>query len=656
MQFAVLLFLTSLASAQPQYSISTVAGADPVRDGGSPASAILGSASGLALDAQGNLYIADAAAHRIRKVTLGPGARGPEEPYVSGRIETFAGDGAPSFGGDGGPAGEASLTAPSAIAFDAQGNLYIADSGNRRIRRVLAATGAIETFAGTGATGSTGDGGPASAAGFSLITSLAFDPAGNLVVGDAPGRIRRISADGTIRTIVGGGAAEPGDGGPATAARIQQPQALAFDAAGNLYFTDPGAARVRKVTPDGTLSTVAGDGTRGRGGEGGPAREAPLGAPSGIVAAAGGVLYFSDPGNLRVYQIAADGILEAVVTLPAVWSALALDSKGNLLMARGDAINLLSGEGALGSPIVGDFRQGQDGVPATESLVYNAGGVATDAKGRIYITQPERSRIRVVDADGYIDTWIASPFGLGDGGPAEFAGVNGARGLAVDAQGAVYIADTSNNRVRRVNTGGIIDTIAGNGQAGSTGDGGPGTSAQLRTPTALTVDAQGNVYIAETFRVRKLAANGVISTVAGTGQPGTAGDGGPAVNATLGANLSVAVGRDDAVYIADPAAGRIRRVSPDGRIETIVEGLAGLRTVAVEPGGDLLFSVGHRIQRRSASGTLSTIAGGAKPGYAGDGGPAAEAQLNSPSALWVDAAGSVYFIDSGNHRIRKLAP
>ncbi len=286
--------------------ISRIAGLGPNRAGFNgdrqPAlEAMLASPTDVVADAQGNLYIADNGNHRIRRIDR------------NGIITTVAGTGEPGFSGDGGLATAARLMNPSALALDVEGNLYIADVGNNRIRRVDRATGIITTVAGSGARGFAGDGGPATAAAFNGLRGLAIGPGGDLFVADFFNqRVRRISADGTITTVAGNGTfnisneQQLGDGGPATQAVVRWPIDVAVDQVGNLYIAENASHRIRRVTPDGIITTVVGSGSPlfgGFSGDGGPARQARLNLPSGIAVDGLGNLYISDAGNFRVRKV-----------------------------------------------------------------------------------------------------------------------------------------------------------------------------------------------------------------------------------------------------------------------------------------------------------------------------------------------------------------
>ena len=254
----------------------------------------------------------------------------------------------------------------------------------------------------------------------------------------------------------------------------------------------------------------------------------------------------------------------------------------------------------------------------------------------------------------------------GDGGMAVYAKLRSPRDMTVDAAGNLFIADSGNNRIRKVDSSGNISTVAGTGEAGFSGDGGPAVEAQLRYPTYMAVDADGSLFFSENFdhRIRRVSSSGTISTIAGTGEEGFAGDGGPAVQAQLNYPRGVSVDADGNLFIADSYNRRIRKVDPSGNISTFPKGyssdgvtLSGSPAgVAVNAEGNLFFSdtTNSNVYRVDPSGTITQIAGSWRWGFAGDGGPAIKAQLNTPSDVAVDADGNLYIADENNHRIRRV--
>jgi sugar lactone lactonase YvrE len=350
-------------------------------------------------------------------------------------------------------------------------------------------------------------------------------------------------------------------------------------------------------------------------------------------------------------------------------------SLGILVLTGSNAqiINTIAGDSAYGFS--------GDGGAATAAELYYPMGIALDGSGNLYIADEQNNRIRKVNTAGIIST-IAGNGNRGysgDGGAATAAELNYPTGVAVDGSGNVYIADEGNNRIREVNTSGIMSTIAGNDSEGYSGDGGAATAAELYAPGGIEVDDTGNIYIGDTFnnRIRKITATGIISTIAGNGygapsSGGFSGDGGAATSAELYTPIGVAVDGSGNVYIADEGNSRIRQVTAAGVISTIAgdstygySGDGGAATAAElgYPTGVALDSSGNvyiadwwnsRIRKVNTKGIISTIAGDSVVGYSGDGGAATDAEINHPFGILVDISSNIYIGDCWNYRIRKV--
>ncbi len=608
-------------------------------DGAQAASAQLLFPMGIAVDGAGNIFVADRDAAVVRRIA------------PTGVIQTVAGNGTPGYTGDGGPATSAQLNGPFAVAVDAQGNLFIADTGNLVVRKV-AVDGTISTYAGSGTLGFAGDGGAATNAWLNGPEGVALDAGGNLFVADTfNGRIRRVAADGTITTFAGVGTTGiyGGDNGPPASAGLSLPTDVAVDRSGNLYISDFGNSRIRIVS-NGVIATVAGRNNGAPIVEGEEAVNARLNGPTGVGVDRSGNFYFVEAG---------------------IGSGTGL-ARGDFKVWKVSSTGLMTTLAGNGLP-----NFGGDGASATTAQLDTPTGVAVDASGNVLIADSQNQRVRKVSR-GTITT-IAGTGAAGFNGdvvlPAN-AQLNTPRGVATDRSGNYFLADTGNRRVREGQPGGNLFTKAGNGNASYFGDGMQATLASVNQPEGVAADAAGNVYIADTFDnvVRKVSANGVISTIAGFGTPGFGGDGGPATSAKLNHPRGVAVDALGNVYVADTANNRVRKIDPVGTISTVAgngtvdfvvpdgvatqQGLSDPRGVAVDQAGNVYVAETgrNRVRKISPTGAITTIAGNGTCCYTGDGGLGTAAQLNQPWGLAVDAEGNVYVADSGNNAIRVLTP
>lgn len=531
-----------------------------------------GITNSITFDPSGNLYIADPANARIRKVdalthiittiagTGTPGYAGngiavdsqidfPVSPVfdtagnlyfgdgifvrridTEGNITFYAGTGNETYNGEGLPALDTNIGVIYSVAIDSSNNLYFVDHTNLRVREILSANQTVVTVAGTGNSGYSGDGGSAINATFVNPFGVAVDSNGNVYISDVvPNVVRKVSG-GIISTYAGFRGPE---NVPPTAALLNFPGGLFLDSSGDLFICDEGNGRIREVNASFTdIKTVAGRGYISSGGDGGPALNAGLSSPADITLDAAGNYYIADQGNSSIRFVnAATGI-----------------------------ISTFAGTGTSGF--------GGDDGPATSAMLASPVGVVFSPSGTtLYVSDSGNNRIRAI-SNGTITTIAGTGTAgfSGDGGLAVNAELNAPVGLRVDSAGNIFFSDNGNNRVREIRAlDQTIVTIAGNGIAGYSGDGGLATSAELNYPYFITFDGAGNLLIPDAYNsvIRQVTPSGIITTIAGTAVTGDSGDGGPATAAQLGFPLGLVVDDVGHVYIADAFRDVIRRLTPE---------------------------------------------------------------------------------------------
>jgi trimeric autotransporter adhesin len=618
----VLLILAAgaLGHAQNPKIVTTVAGGY-LGDHRLATAASLAHPTSVAIDANNNLYVSDEDHCEVRKIS------------ASGVITRFAGIEICGYSGDGGPAAVAMLAAPFGIAFDGQGNLLIADQGNNRIRKVTPA-GVITTVAGNGTFGYSGNGGPATLAMLGAPEGVFADTSGTIYIADSANLvIRSVDALGVIQAVAGNhlpGSGGAGDGGPATSAPLGFPTSVVGDGTGAFYFAEE-SGRVRKVDSTGTITTYAGNGpvthqgNQGNG-DGGPATSASTGVPFGLLLS-GSELYLTTDTN--------------------VW---AVDTATQI-------IHIIAGNGVEG--FNGD---GSDKLSTSFSQLF---GLTFNAGGDLIVADANNGRVRKISSSTQMVTTIGGGY-VGDGGlgPAAALNLNTGAHIAFDAVGNLYIPDTDNNRIRKVSLSGTISTFAGTGLSAYSGDGGPASLATLSHPTAVAADAFGNIFIADAGNgvVRKIDNTGTISTLARPGfglQPILPG---------------IAVDSSGNVYASDGLFG-IWKITPSGS-STLVAGVQfgigfngdGIPATQAElnlPGGVAIDSAGNlyiadwlnnRIRKVDTGGIISTVAGNGVPGFSGDGTAATAAMLSGPTDVTLDGNGNLYIADWFNARVRLVDP
>ncbi|MEZ5404218.1 MAG: hypothetical protein R2729_31350 [Bryobacteraceae bacterium] len=659
--------------------ITTVAGTDWIfpRSTMPAIDAPLGLPTGLAIDPDGSLLVLDSFNQMVLRITR------------DGVATVIAGNGLGGYSGDLGPATRASMLYPNAFAVDAAGNLYVADTEGRSIRAVTR-EGIIGLISG-GGDAVPADGVRAADAQFLNITSLAILPNGDLAVADDRlNRIFRIGGDGILRLVAGTGRCESaGDGGPGRGASVCEPDDLAADAQGNLYFIDvvarfEGIRRVRRIAPDGTIAAYAGNGTSGRVLGGRPATDTPLQPTTVAVHPKGGIVIASavitaetNRATTDLARVDADGRIELFPSADLadiLLTKLAVDGEGFVYAATALPTRLfrVSPDGSV-EHIAGNerFRFGGDGGPAALALINAPMGLSRDRDGNLFIAEAGDGRIRKITPDGIITTvagsgrlqveapkpgtkatenpllqpflstvgpdgryYFTTSFGihrLNDDGSqtAEPYPAPGPGGIAFDASGNLLYADRGRNFMFRARNGApnslfAFDAlVAGVGRASSNGDGGPATAAGLNAPADIAIDPAGNIYVSESagHRVRRIDPAGVITTFAGNGEAS-----------------------DQPIPSGPRPATSISLTQPTG--------------LAFDNNGDLLVrSVGH-MSRVTRSGQLEVIAGVGPSAVGsvifGDGGLATEAALGPYGDIATDELGNIYLTEVENHRVRKI--
>lgn len=672
------------------YMVETVAGREVPRDAALAIDTWLDRPQGVATDASGNIFVSDTQSHRV--IRIGP----------DGTQETYAGTGVRGFSGDGGPASEARIGSPLGLSVGPDGCLYISDNGNRRVRKVTPA-GIITTVAGSGSSGSGGDGGPAADAQFAYVGAVAADAAGNLYIADTTNhRVRKVDILGIITNFAGTGTGGfSGDGGPAADAELNRPLGVAVGPGQEVYIADTVNGRVRVVDTEGNISTFAGGGNST---EDGVPTDYRLTSPYGLTVSSTGIVYIANwSGNTVVRSTASliekvagtgaagftgDGgpALDARLNVPQ--DVAILEDGGNVTVFFSSSENnrVRSVTNGNITTVAGTAHLAGDGGPATEGLLDGPSGVAVDADGNLFISEERNHTVRKVNA---ADGTIATVAGIGvlaftsPGAPAAITGLSSPRNVLVASNGDLLIADSGNRRVLRVGQDGIAQAFAGSGAFASGGDGGPAVEASVRAANGLAEDSEGSVYISDASSdyVRKVGGDGIISTLAGNGERGFSGDGGAATEAALSGPTGVAADAQGNIYIADSNNSGIRVVTPGGVIDTFIGGgtnfvgteeIPASQAIVSFPGdvavapvdatakgadvrGDIFYTSSSSIYRLTFDGFVSRVAGGST-GFGGDGGPAIDARFNSIRAIAVAPDGSIYVTDNENNRVRKLTP
>lgn len=592
--------------AAPAAQLAPFAGnlGGPGNSDGTGAQGRFGGPGGVATDLSGNVYVADITNHTIRKIGL------------TGVVSTLAGK-AGSPGKTDGTGAEARLSYPWGVATDRAGNVYVSD--NTVLIRKITPDGAVSTFAG----------------GFGRAMGLATDSAGNVYVAESGSHvISKITPSGVVSTLAGAIGSSGSADGFGSEARFNNPRGLATDSLGNVYVADTSNSTIRKITPAGLVSTLAGA-AGVPGSADGTATQARFYVPSGVCVDGLGNVYVAEISNHTIRKVTPDGTVSTVA-------------------------------GSAGSP------GSADGVGG-EARFWYPQSVAIDYRGNLYVGDYRNASIRKIDPAGRVSTSAGAPDVAGStDGVGEQAGFSQPIGAATDSQGNIYVADFANGIVRRMTRSADVSTLMDSA----------GSRLKFAGPSGVAIDALGNVYVAvaNQNKVQRVSPTGIVTTLAGSGAVGSAdGDGAiasfafcywetPHTLSCPGTGIAV----DDAgnVYVADRFNHTIRKITPAGMVSTLA-GAAGMPGSADGAGSEARFKTpegvatdrsgnvyvadtgNHSIRRIALDGTVSTLAGTSGTFGSADG-VGAEARFSSPQGVVAGAGDSLYVADTGNNTIRKI--
>jgi sugar lactone lactonase YvrE len=512
----------------------------------------------VAADSAGNVYVADTFNYTIRKIT------------PAGQVSTLAGS-AGAYGSADGMGAAASFAAPGSVATDGAGNVYVADTNNNAIRKITPA-GVVGTLV--------------VAATFNSPKGVATDSAGNVYVADLNFTIRKIAPGGVVSTLAGSAGFTGSADGTGTAASFNYPTSVATDTAGNVYVADARNNTIRKITPAGVVSTLAGS-AGVAGSADGIGSAAGFDFPTGVATDSAGNVYVADTYNNAIRKItfrggvstlagaaeaagSADGVGPAASFLQP--EGLATDSAGNVYVADtwNDMIRKITPAGMV-STIAGSPRyDGSNDGSGAAARFFNPIGIAIDNTGTLYVADAVNSTVRKITPAGMVSTLAGSArvTGSADGSGAA-ARFNTPYGVAIDGAGNAYVADTYNNTIRVITPAGVVSTLAGSAGVVGSADG-TGAAASFNGPSGVATDGVGNVYVSDMYNntIRKITSAGVVSTFAGSAGAGGSTDGiGAAASFSLPFGLATdAVGN---VYVVDMGDSTIRKITPAGAVSTI---------------------------------------------------------------------------------------
>jgi NHL repeat len=606
--------------AEPILSLLAGGPGGPGSIDGTGAAASFDAPSGVVADSAGNIYVADTNNHTIRKIT------------PAGVVSTLAGA-ADVPGSADGVGTAARFTFPWSVAADDGGNVYVADSENDTIRKITP-SGVVTTLAGmAGATGSTD--GSGAAARFNGPLSVASDRTGNVYVADTyNSTIRKITPAGVVTTLAGSPGVSGYTDGTGAAARFASPGGLTADSAGNVYVADTGNDVIRKIAPGGVVTTLAGK-AGAAGSTDGTGAAARFTAPWGVAADSSGNVYVADTYSATIRKITPAGV-----------------------------VTTLAGMAGMTGSVDGSGAEARFDAPQA---------VAAGSAGNVYVADTVNSTVRKITPAGVVSTFAGTaPVAGSSDGTGAAALFKRPHGVATDSVGNIYVADTDNNVVRKSTPAGVVTTLAG--MAGTTGStDGAGAAARFSGPSGVATDTAGNVYVADlgNYTIRKITPAGVVTTLAGS--PGMEGSSdGTGAAAHFGSARSVAADSAGNLYVADQFNDTVRKITPAGAVTTLA-GMVGVEgtsdgtgasarfaqpiAVAADGAGNVYVADNGNstIRKITPSGAVTTLAGMAGVIGSADGTGSA-ARFDSPEGVATDSAGNVYVADTFNDVIRKITP
>ena len=624
---------------------------------GAAATARFSSPEGVAVDAAGDIYVADTANHRIRKIS------------AAGIVSTVCGSGTAGFAD--GVGVSAQLSSPTDIVVTASGAVLIADSANHRIRRLIGEK--LETFAGNGTAGWVDD--VAAKAQFKSPWALFEDVHGRVLVVEAGNHTLRSIKGGTVETIAGVGQAGFKDG-PGGTAQFSKPQGVIADKDGKAFVADGGNHRIRTAAASQKLCNDGNPCTNDLCDKGTGACIFDTLKP-GDACDDGSACTVSDTcdfagtckgqgKNCDDGSPCTDDSCNAISGQCETKNLVKTCDDGDACTTGDTCVGgaCVSGAGDIATVAGSGSASSGDGKGTAASFYYPE-DVAVDAASNAYIADTTNSRIRKITADGVVTTLVGTAGAGYTDGPGNLARVNTPAGVAVDSKGVIYVADRGNHRIRKILADGTTSTFAGNGSAAYAD--GKGVNAKFYAPQGIDVDPNGNVYVADTSnqRIRKIDKDGVVTTVAGSGVAGF--QDGPSKDAKFYQPYDVVFSPKGDLFVADYSNHRIRRIDPAGTVSTLAgsgtsgtsDGIgekatfSGPSGLTIDANGNLLVvtRIGHRLRRVTPGGDTTTLAGGTA-GWK-DGAPTG-AQLNSPAGADMGPDGTVFIADRNNHRIRKM--